>query len=489
MEIKKYKLTDICDFQGGSQPPKKEWSKSKKEGYVRMLQIRDFTQSHKDNVEYVKVSKSLKTCKSDDVLIGRYGASVGKILTGLEGAYNVAIMKTIPHEKVLSKKYLLALLKAPLFQNFILSVGVRAAQAGFNKNDLSKFHVYLPSLDNQKRIAKVLSDCENLIQIRNESIVLLDEFLKSTFLEMFGANPNNPKKWETKKLKDVVAPGRIVTYGIVQAGPEIEDGVPYIRTGDIKNGKILVDQLRKTSFEIAGKYKRSEVNKGDIIMSIRATVGTAALLPDELDGANLTQGTARISPGKDIDKNYLLSYVESPQTQRWINKQVKGATFKEITLTKLREMPVWIPPKPIQLKFKLIAVNSQIIKERLEKSLGEIENLYGSLSQKAFKGELDLSKVDISQNEETLKPATISQELKNKTTLEPITREKLEQIIKSRFGYQEFSVSQIEEILSKQGIDYTTSLVKGFIKDLLAEEKIRTEYSGSTHQVIFKYNQ
>ena len=96
--MEKLKLTDICDFQGGSQPPKEQWTNELKDGYIRMLQIRDFTQGKNEN-EYVKISNTLKTCEDDDILIARYGASVGKVLSGLSGAYNVAIIKkTLPQD-------------------------------------------------------------------------------------------------------------------------------------------------------------------------------------------------------------------------------------------------------------------------------------------------------------------------------------------------------------------------------------------------------
>ena len=109
------KLTDICDFQGGSQPPKEEWSNEKQKGYIRMLQIRDFTQSGRVTPEYIKLSKSTKVCEADDILIARYGASVGKILTGLAGAYNVAIMRTIPDTNRIQKKVFILLFKIFLF--------------------------------------------------------------------------------------------------------------------------------------------------------------------------------------------------------------------------------------------------------------------------------------------------------------------------------------------------------------------------------------
>lgn len=162
--MEKVKLTDICDFQGGSQPPKEEWSFEEQDGYIRMLQIRDFTQSERVVPEYIKVSNSTKTCEADDILIARYGASIGKILTGLAGAYNVAIMRTIPDTSKVQKRYLYYYLKSPYFQNAILNVGVRAAQAGFNKEDLSKLEIECPALIEQDEIVRVLEKVELVIE-------------------------------------------------------------------------------------------------------------------------------------------------------------------------------------------------------------------------------------------------------------------------------------------------------------------------------------
>ena len=151
---KKQILTNVCDFQGGSQPPKKDWIQEPAEGYIRMLQIRDFTQEGKFKAEYVRISNSVKTCTEDDVLIGRYGASVGKILTGHAGAYNVAIMKSIPDKEVLNSVYLLKYLLTPYFQDYIIAIASgRGAQAGFNKEDLSNREILLPPIDLQQQFA------------------------------------------------------------------------------------------------------------------------------------------------------------------------------------------------------------------------------------------------------------------------------------------------------------------------------------------------
>ena len=189
------KLTDICDFQGGSQPPKEEWSFDEQDGYVRMLQIRDFTQSEKVTPEYIKISNNTKMCEADDILIARYGASIGKILTGLKGAYNVAIMRTIPDAGKIKKKYLYYYLRSSYFQNAIINVGSRAAQAGFNKEDLSKIDIECPELVEQDSIVKILEKVEAIIEKQKEELSSLDSLIKARFIEMFSNNNYPILKW------------------------------------------------------------------------------------------------------------------------------------------------------------------------------------------------------------------------------------------------------------------------------------------------------
>ena len=173
------KLIDVCDFQGGSQPPKNEWISQPLDGYIRMLQIRDFTQSRSTEFEYIKQTNSTKLCDSDDILIARYGASIGKIVTGLSGAYNVALMKTIPDTTKLSKKFLKYYLLSDYFQTFICNVGSRAAQAGFNKEELSALDINLPNLVEQENIVLKLDKVTHLIDLCNSILEKLDLLVKS----------------------------------------------------------------------------------------------------------------------------------------------------------------------------------------------------------------------------------------------------------------------------------------------------------------------
>ena len=266
--------------------------------------------------------------------------------------------------------------------------------AHLTKEKLQQAQIPLPhkngklDLAEQKRIAAILDKADAIRRKLQESLRLSDGFLRSVFLDMFGDPVTNPKEWETVELQDAVKKGTIVTYGIVQAGTEFPGGVPYIRTGDIVNGVIRLNGLRRTDPSIAKKFERSKVRTGEIVMSIRATVGTTAVVTAALNGANLTQGTARISPGEKTLLPFLLFYLRSEGVQGWIQKQVKGATFAEITLGRLRELPVLVPPIANQKRFAAAYEKLEKVKAAQQKQLLDSSDLFSSLQQRAFRGEL-----------------------------------------------------------------------------------------------------
>lgn len=137
------RLGDVCDFQGGTQPPKDTFKSKPSPGYVRLLQIQDFRTD--DYAVYVPDSLQLNKCDESDILIGRYGASVGKILTGKSGAYNVALVKTLPNLDSISKNFLYYILSGNEFQKLIREVSARAAQAGFNKSGINSLKIPPPN--------------------------------------------------------------------------------------------------------------------------------------------------------------------------------------------------------------------------------------------------------------------------------------------------------------------------------------------------------
>ena len=144
---------DHCDIQGGNQPPKSQFVDEPRGGYVRLLQIRDL--GEKPVPVYIPKESTSRFCRKGEILIGRYGASVGKVFWAEDGAYNVALAKFLWPEDAFTAKFAYVLLKSDLFQNN-LSGASRSAQAGFNKGDLSNIPLPVPPLAEQRRIvAKV----------------------------------------------------------------------------------------------------------------------------------------------------------------------------------------------------------------------------------------------------------------------------------------------------------------------------------------------
>lgn len=160
-----------------------------------------------------------------------------------------------------------------------------------------------------------------------------------------------PEGWEVKPLSEITK--EKISYGIVQAGPHDPDGVPYIKSSDVR-GVIESERLKRTSEEIHYKYRRSAVHPGDIVFSLRGNIGESAIVPPELPEANLTQGTARISvSGLHNNLFHFYQLASAPLLNR-VNALSKGSTFKEISLEELRKVRVFCPPLPEQKKIAQI---------------------------------------------------------------------------------------------------------------------------------------
>jgi type I restriction enzyme S subunit len=158
---RRVKLGEIANFEGGQQPPKSEFIFEPKDGFIRFIQIRDFKSDK--NITYIPDSPRNRICEESDVLIGRYGASVGQILTGLAGAYNVALMKLIPETNLFDTQYAFHYLQSFSFQSQLAKVSKRSAQAGFSKDDISSFLVPLPDLETQVSIVAEIESANLLL--------------------------------------------------------------------------------------------------------------------------------------------------------------------------------------------------------------------------------------------------------------------------------------------------------------------------------------
>lgn len=149
-----------------------------------------------------------------------------------------------------------------------------------------------------------------------------------------------PNNWSLHTLEEIAE--KKIVYGIVQAGPHVANGIPYIKSSNVGR-EINIDSLQRTDKEIHEKYKRSSVKPGDIVFSLRGNIGETSKVPNAIPVANLTQGTARISVRSKHSSDYIRYQLANRYVLNRINVVSKGSTFKEISLEELRKLKLPLP--------------------------------------------------------------------------------------------------------------------------------------------------
>ena len=348
--MRRIKLCDICDFQGGSQPPKNQWIDSPQYGYIRMLQIRDFTQSEKVKPEYIKITSSSKVCNEDDILIARYGASVGKILTGLAGAYNVAIMKTIPDEEKISKRFLFYFLSSQYFQNYIMNVGSRAAQAGFNKDDLQGISLKEYSLKEQADICSILDEINVIIKKRKKQLKYIENVVKSRFIEMFGDMKLNKRGWKLKSFEELTY---LITDGEHATPKRTDKGIYLLSARNILNHSLQlkdVDYINEKEYDRIAK--RIIPQEGDILISCSGTVGRCCSVPSGFH-FQMVRSVALIRFKEYINPIFAEYMITSDYLQEQINSSKTVSSQANLFQGKIRTLKGFVPPIEMQNEFSV----------------------------------------------------------------------------------------------------------------------------------------
>jgi type I restriction enzyme S subunit len=256
------------------------------------------------------------------------------------------------------------------------------------------FEFDLPSLDDQRRIADFLDAetgrLDRLVHAKNRLPRLLDEKLAATLERLIGHGRNRP--WP---LKYLVNPARPIMYGIVLPGQSVENGVPLVKGGDVERGSLHPTGLARVAPEIEAAHARSRVRGGDLLVSIRGSFGAVAEVPAELTGANITQDSARVSPGGGIDGRYLLYALRSSGVRHQLGAVVTGATIRGVNIRDLKRVNVPVPGTSRQREIarELDDLTQQLarLKSALSRHLGLIAEHREALITATVTGQLNPS--------------------------------------------------------------------------------------------------
>ena len=201
-----------------------------------------------------------------------------------------------------------------------------------------------------------------------------------------------PHCWALLTLRDLVLPDRPITYGILKPGPELESGVSYVRVADFPNERLNLSTIRRTSREIDQEFKRSRLRNGDLLLSIRGTVGRLIVIPVELDGANITQDSARLSIQPSVNRDFVLWYLRSDLAQARMKDAIKGVAVRGINIGDVRALQVPLPSREEQneivRRVEVLFAYADRLEARYTAARAQVERLTPALLAKAFRGEL-----------------------------------------------------------------------------------------------------
>lgn len=209
-----------------------------------------------------------------------------------------------------------------------------------NWKSLSAFSFLLPPIHDQRGLVKLMALSESSANEADESALTAGQLSAAVLMATFG---HAQKSVPLQTLCDDP-----ITYGIVQAGPDLPDGVPYVRVTEMTETERLdPSAMMRTSTEISAAYSRTILDEGDIVVALRGVAGLAHRVPKELAGGNLSRGVARVAPRSDVNRDYVYWAMRSPQFQRDVIRYAngwKGEALREITIGALRELPLpWLP--------------------------------------------------------------------------------------------------------------------------------------------------
>ena len=224
---------------------------------------------------------------------------------------------------------------------------------------------------------------------------LTEEWREETQDDAVKLSPDSPItlpiSWRWLESQDAVEPAAPIIYGILQPGPDVPGGLPYIQGVDVSDSKIFIASLKRTTQAIADRYSRSTLAPGDVVLCIIRNI-KVAIVPPQLAGANISRTMARLRPSHAIRSKYLALALESPYAFRWFQQFFRGIDMPGLNLRDVRRLPIPLPTLEEQDEIirrvdKLVALADRLGR-RYRDAMTRIGKLTPSILSKAFRGEM-----------------------------------------------------------------------------------------------------
>lgn len=398
------KHNSILDISGGSQPAKSHFIAEPREGYTQLYQTRDYGE-HPIPV-YIPNKYATKTTCEGDILLARYGGSLGKVFRAHDGAYNVALTKVIKiYPELIDDEFLYKYYLSQFYQNFCIKASNgRSAQAGFNRDDMNSLPFPLPPLAEQKRIVDQIESLFSKLDEANEKAqevidrieTNIEAILYNAFsgkLTQYWRKENGVDyNWEKSTLSKIVSG---LKYGSSEKSDYNNNGTPVLRIPNIGEGVIDFSDLKY----MQGEFENSshEVFENDILIirsnGSRDLVGKCAIVPALDRRFAYASFLIRIKASDKVLPNYLVRYINSSMARGQLFAKAKSSSgIHNINSKELGGIRIDVPT--IEEQTEVLKIIEPLIKKELDVKditshmIENIAELKKSILAKAFRGEL-----------------------------------------------------------------------------------------------------
>ena len=373
---------------------------------IENLPEMDFPPSERDR--YLLRPGDLLVCEGGEV--GRTAIWTGELE---ECFYQKAIHRVRPWSDSENPRFFCFLMHALAKRGVFTAGGNPNTIDHLTAIQLRHYRLPFPAAIEQRAIANYLdretAKIDALVAKKERLIELLQEKRTALITRAVtrGLDPNVPMKdsgvewlgeipshWEVKRLWHLTPPERKIMYGIVLPGPNVDDGVPIVKGGDVAVSRLKFHALSKTTFEIESRYIRSRLVGGDLVYAIRGSIGEVEMVPDELEGANLTQDAARVAYTQTTHGHWLKYGLRSKVVFSQLAAGALGATIKGINIRDLKRALLPMPPRCEQERIASFldtqTAHFSALSAKVQEAIDHLREFRTALISAAVTGKIDV---------------------------------------------------------------------------------------------------
>lgn len=355
---------------------------------LRYIQIDDLRNDNK--IKLAKADVKNVTCTKLDVLIAWDGANAGTVGYDLEGVIGSTLAKLVPQNNDVDSHYAGRFLQSKF--RYLRDNCTGATIPHISKPSLVNLTIPLPPLKDQKKIAEILDAADSLRQKDQQLVEHYDRLSQSLFLDMFGDPVSNSKRWNTSKIKNILE--KKTQNGLYLTKDKyIENGIEMVHMSDafydvVEPGSLKKVVLTKEELE---KYQLSQT---DLLLARRSLTYEGAAKPcriPEYDKPLVYESSLiKITPNIElINTTYLYYFFSNDRARnKYINQYITKSTISGINNKNLNFIDILLPPIELQNTFAENVLKIEKQKKLAQQNLKKSDELFNSLLQQAFKGEL-----------------------------------------------------------------------------------------------------